>query len=41
MIDKTPMIKDPISIVNKIAECDIWRQNLAGYEISTYKTYKL
>ena len=38
--DKTPKIKNPISIVNKMARYDIWRQNLASYEILTNKTYQ-
>ena len=41
--DKTPTIKkiiNPTSIINKLAGYDIWRQNLAWYEISTNKTCK-
>ena len=34
---KLSWFKNPISIVNKIAGYDIWRQNLAWYEISTIK----
>ena len=30
---KHSRFKNPISIVNKTAGCDIWRQNLAWYEI--------
>ena len=37
---KLSWFKNPISIVNKIAGYDIWRQNLARYEISRNKTYK-
>ena len=37
---KLPQFKNPISIVNKLAWYDIWRQNLAWYEILTNKTYK-
>ena len=35
---KLPGFKNPISIVNKIAGYDIWRQILAWYEIWTNKT---
>ena len=35
-----PELKNPISIVNKIAGYNIWRQNLAWYEILTNKTCK-
>ena len=37
---KLPRFKNPLSIVSEIAGYDIWRQNLAFYEISTNKTYK-
>ena len=37
MNDKTPF-KNPITISNKIAGHDIWRQNLAWYEILTNTT---
>ena len=37
---KLPQFKNPISIVNKIAGYDFWRQNLTWYKILTNKTYK-
>ena len=38
---KLPQFKNHISIVNKLAWYDIWRQNLTWYEILTNKTYKM
>ena len=38
---KHPWFKNPISIVNKMSDYDIWRQNLAWFEILTQQNIQM